>query len=43
VGPYVVDEEAITGFQLAGFPTEVHAVAVYRVESGRIVHLRGLM
>jgi uncharacterized protein (TIGR02246 family) len=43
VGPYVVDEEAITGFQLAGFPTEVHAAAVYRVEEGHIVHVRGLM
>ncbi len=42
VGPYVVDEEAITGFHLAGFPTEVHAAAVYRVEGGRIVHVRGL-
>jgi len=43
VGPYVVDEEAITGFHLAGFPTEVHAAAVYRVEGDRIVHVRGLM
>ena len=42
VGPYVVDEEAITGFHLAGFPTEVHAAAVYRVEGGRIAHVRGL-
>lgn len=43
VGPYVVDEEAITGFHLAGFPTEVHAAAVYRVEADHIVHVRGLM
>ncbi len=43
VGPYVVDEEAITGFHLAGFPTEVHAAAVYRVEGDRIVYVRGLM
>jgi hypothetical protein len=43
VGPYVVDEEEITGFHLSGFPTEVHAAAVYRVERGRIVHVRGLM
>jgi hypothetical protein len=43
VGSYVVDEEAITGFHLAGFPTEVHAAAVYRVEEDRIVHVRGLM
>lgn len=43
VGPYVVDEEVITGFHLAGFPTEVHAAAVYRVEGDSIVHVRGLM
>ena len=43
VGSYVVDEEAITGFHLAGFPTEMHAAAVYRVEGDRIVHVRGLM
>jgi uncharacterized protein (TIGR02246 family) len=41
VGPYVVDEEAITGFHRAGFPSEVHAAAVYRVEGDRIAHVRG--
>ena len=43
VGPYVVDEEAITGVHLAGFPTEVHGAAVYRVEGDRIAHVRILM
>ncbi|MGQ0733592.1 MAG: nuclear transport factor 2 family protein [Acidobacteriota bacterium] len=43
VGRYVIDEEAITGFQYAGYPTEVHAAAVYRVEGGRIVYVRGFM
>ena len=43
VGPYVVDEEAITGFHLAGFPTEMHAAAVYRVEGDHIVYVRGLI
>ena len=43
VGSYVLDEEAITGFHLAGFPTEMHAAAVYRVEGDLIVHVRGLM
>lgn len=43
VGPWVIDEEAITGFQFAWFPTEMHAVAIYRVEGDFIVHLRGLM
>jgi hypothetical protein len=42
VGPWVINEEAITGFRLAGFPTEMHAAAVYRVGAGRIVHARGL-
>jgi len=36
VGKYVIDEEAITGLHLDGFPTEVHGAAVYRVEDGRI-------
>ena len=43
IGNYVVDEEAITGLHLDGFPTEVHAAAVYRVEGDRIAHLRVLM
>lgn len=43
VGRYVIDEEAITGFHCAGFPTEVHAAAVYRVEGARIVYVRGFM
>ena len=43
VGRYVIDEEAITGFHCAGYPTEVHAAAVYRVEGVRIVYVRGFM
>lgn len=43
VGPFVVDEEAVSGVHLAGFPTDVHAAAVYRVEGNRIVHMRLLM
>jgi uncharacterized protein (TIGR02246 family) len=43
VGCYVVDEEAITGLHFAGLPTDLHAAAVYRVEGGLIVHVRGLM
>lgn len=39
VGPYVLDEERVTGF---GGPGEVHAVAVYRVEDDLIVHVRML-
>lgn len=43
VGRYLVDEEAITGLHLAGFPTEIHGAAVCRVEGDRIVHVRLLM
>jgi hypothetical protein len=43
VGPYVIDEEVLTGFHSAGFPTEVHAAALYRVEGDRIVYVRGPM
>ncbi len=43
VGRYVIDEEAITGFHFPGFPTEVHAAAVYRVEGDHIVYVRGFM
>jgi uncharacterized protein (TIGR02246 family) len=43
VGPYVVDEEAVSGFHLDGFPTELRAAAVYRVEGDRIAHVRLLM
>jgi uncharacterized protein (TIGR02246 family) len=43
VGRYVVDEEAISGLHLAGFPTEIHGAAVYRVEGDRIAHVRLLI
>ncbi|MFZ0994726.1 MAG: nuclear transport factor 2 family protein [Candidatus Dormiibacterota bacterium] len=36
VGPFVLDEEFITGFGLPGMPTEVHAAAAYRVADGLI-------
>ena len=35
-GDYVIDEDDISGFVLAGFPTAMHAVVVYRVRDGRI-------
>jgi uncharacterized protein (TIGR02246 family) len=43
VGPYVADEEAISGLHFEGFPTELHAGALYRVEDGQIVNARLLM
>jgi hypothetical protein len=35
-GDYVVDEENLSGFILTGFPPEMHAVVVYRVQAGLI-------
>jgi hypothetical protein len=35
-GDYVVDEEDISGFILAGFPPAMHAVVVYRIQDGLI-------
>lgn len=43
VGAYVIDEEHITGFCFAGFPTEVHSAVVYRLSEGKIVQARLLM
>ena len=42
VGPYVIDEETVSGIRLEGFPTEVHAAAVYLVERDLIVRVRML-
>ena len=42
-GRYVIDEEEVTGFHLGGFPTEVRAAVVYRVEGDRITHVRLLV
>jgi uncharacterized protein (TIGR02246 family) len=36
VGEYVIDEEKIDGFILPGYPTQLHAVVVYRVGDGKI-------
>jgi hypothetical protein len=35
-GQYVIDEEDISGFILAGFPSAMRAVVVYRVRDGLI-------
>jgi hypothetical protein len=36
VSEYVIDEERIEGFNFAGYPPAIHAVAVYRVTDGAI-------
>ena len=43
VGEFVIDEEHVTGANLPGFPSELHAAVVYRVCDGRIVHVRVLL
>lgn len=40
VGAFVVDEERVTGLDLPGLPSEMHAAVVYRVQDGLIVHVR---
>jgi hypothetical protein len=43
VGSYAIDEEHTTGFVFAGFPEELHAAVVCRLEEERIAHMRLLM
>ncbi len=40
IGLYVVDEEEVTGIR--GSPEVIRAVAIYRVEGDKIVHVRML-
>ena len=42
-GRFVVDEEYVTGANLEGFPSEAHAIVIYRIEDGLIRHVRMLM
>jgi hypothetical protein len=42
IGSYVIDEEKVSGVNVAGFPSQIHAVVIYRVEGGKIVHTRML-
>jgi hypothetical protein len=40
VGAWVLDEENITGMNVAGSPPEAHKAVVYRVEGDKIVRVR---
>ncbi|MEN8240537.1 MAG: nuclear transport factor 2 family protein [Chloroflexota bacterium] len=42
VGDYVIDEENVTGRIAEGLPDRLHAVAIYQVESQKIIHVRFL-
>ena len=39
VGDYVIDEEKVTGLGNRGSDEIVHAVAIYRIEDEKIVHV----
>jgi uncharacterized protein (TIGR02246 family) len=43
VGDFVIDEEEIDGFNLPGYPVQIHAVAVYRGTDGVIREVTLLM
>jgi hypothetical protein len=43
VGDYIIDEEEMNGFALEGYPTTFRAAIVYRLEDGKIAHVRLLM
>lgn len=42
VGDYVIDEEDVSGRIAEGYPENVHAVAIYRIEGDKITHVRFL-
>jgi hypothetical protein len=43
IGEYVIHEELIDGFNLAGYPPQVHAVVVYRIAEGKVREVTLLM
>jgi hypothetical protein len=43
VGAFVINEELATGFVFAGFPTELHVAAMYRLDGEQIAQVRLLM
>ncbi len=40
VGNYVIDEEHITGMVMAGYPSDMHAVVISRLNGQVIEHVR---
>lgn len=43
VGHYAIDEEHTTGFVFEGYPTEMHAAVICRLDGERIAHVHLLM
>jgi hypothetical protein len=42
-GDYVIDEELVDGVNLEGYPPQLHAAVVYRVQDSKISHVTFLM
>jgi hypothetical protein len=40
VGEFVIDEERVSGLNLPGMPSEMHAAVIYRIRDGLIVNVR---
>lgn len=36
---YVVNDEVLSGIELAGYPAEAHCLCVYRIDQGLIAHV----
>ena len=42
-GEFVIDEELVDGVNLEGYPPQLHAAVVYRVQDSMICHVTFLM
>ena len=43
IGNYVIDEEEVSGIDLAGYPAEMHAAVAYQIRDGLIHGVRFLL
>jgi hypothetical protein len=43
VNQNVIDEELVSGVNLQGFPSELHAAVIYRIADEKIVHVMQLL
>ena len=40
VGDWIVDEEHVTGVNMDGFPSKIHAAVVYQIKDSKITYVR---
>lgn len=40
VNQYIVDEELVSGVNLQGFPSEIHAAVIYQIADGKIARVQ---